>query len=50
VNIDEGKELIEKYNIMSVPTILFIKDQEMIDFLPGFTSKELIKEKINKLI
>lgn len=49
-NIEDVGEITEKYSIMSVPTILFFYNGKVVDFLFGFTSKKLIKEKINNLL
>lgn len=48
VNIDENQETAEKYNIMSVPTIIIYKDGKVIDQINGLCSIEEIKEKIEK--
>ena len=43
-------ELTEKMGIMSVPTILFFKNGEVIDKQVGATSKEALKTKIDALL
>jgi len=50
VNVGKSQELAEEYSIMSVPTILFLKNGENVDFLPGLISKEIIVSKIEKLL
>lgn len=42
VNIDEENELASKFNVMSIPTILAIKDGEVIDKKVGVQAKEAI--------
>lgn len=48
VDIDENMELAQKYSIMSVPTLVFIKDGETVDTLMGVQSSAKIKEYIEK--
>ncbi len=42
VNIDEENELARQFNVMSIPTILAIKDGEVIDKKVGVQAKEAI--------
>ena len=42
VNIDEENELASQFNVMSIPTILAIKDGEVIDKKVGVQAKEAI--------
>jgi thioredoxin 1 len=46
IDVDNNQELAVKYGIMSIPTVLFIKDGQVVDKLKGATSK---KEFLNKL-
>ena len=50
-NIEEATDLTSDYGIMSVPTVVFIKDGERIEDLDlvGSMSKADIKENIEKL-
>lgn len=50
VNTDENRTVASKYNIMSIPTILFIKNGEVVDTVVGALPKAVLEEKINKLI
>jgi thioredoxin 1 len=50
VNVDEERELAEKYKIRSIPAIIFFKDGEIVDQMIGAASKDKFKEKIDKLI
>ena len=43
VNVDDNQELAEKYGIMSIPTILVLKNGEISKTFIGVTSKEEIK-------
>lgn len=46
-NTAESGELVAQYGIMSLPTLIFIKDGEEVDRIPGFPSEEEVVEKIN---
>lgn len=45
-DVDASPQTAEKYGIQSIPTLLFIKDGEVVDKLQGFSSKEKIVEKL----
>ena len=44
INIDENQELAEKYGIMSIPTIIIIKNGNITNQFVGVTPKEKIEE------
>lgn len=46
LNVDEARELSIKYGVTSVPTFLFIKNNEVVGKETGYMSKETFKEKI----
>jgi thioredoxin 1 len=46
VNVDESQELAEKYEISSIPCIVFIKGEEEVDRLVGAVNENLLQEKI----
>ena len=50
VNVDENDEVVEKYGIRNIPTILFIKKGEVIDKKVGASSKADLKAKIDALL
>ena len=50
VDVDNNDEAATKYNIRNIPTILFIKNGEIIDKVVGITSKKPLVEKINQLL
>ena len=50
VNVDENQDLAMKYNIMSVPTLLFIKNGKIIKSSIGFCSKSELNNIINDLL
>lgn len=47
LNVDENPKLAQKYKVMSIPTILFIKDSNVIDTIVGAVPKDTLIEKIN---
>ena len=49
-NIEEAVDLTDEYGIMSVPTVLFIKNGAIVDKFVGSMSKAAIKEKFEKLL
>ena len=50
VNSDEEQDLAVKFGVRSIPTILFMKDGEVVDQMVGAASKQAFADKINKLI
>ena len=43
INIDEANEIVNKYNIMSIPTILIFENNELVTRTMGLKTKEEIK-------
>lgn len=50
VDVDNNDEAATKYNIRNIPTILFIKNREIVDKVVGVTSKKPLVEKIDQLL
>jgi thioredoxin 1 len=50
VNSDEEQDLAVKYGVRSIPTILFMKDGEVVDTMIGAASKQAFTDKLNSLI
>lgn len=48
VNVDKEQEIAERFDVMSIPTMLFLKDGEQIDRVIGAVSKNSFKEKIEE--
>lgn len=46
INVDENQALAEKYHVMSIPTLLIIKNGEVSEQFVGLTAKEQIEEKL----
>ena len=49
VDIDVSQDLAAKYDIMSVPTVLFFKGGEKVDSLVGLNPKSSYKSKMDGL-
>ncbi len=50
VNTDEQEELGAKFGIRSIPTLLFVKDGEVVHQFVGVQTKVALKEQLNKLL
>ena len=50
VDVDANGDLASKYNVKSVPTVLIMKDGEVVDSLVGVKSKATYTEKLNNLL
>jgi len=50
VNTDEQQELSTKFGVRSIPTIVFMKDGEVVDTMVGAASKQAFTDKLNSLL
>lgn len=50
VNVDESTETAIKYNIRGVPTVLLMKDGNIVERFSGFKPKVEIEAKINDIL
>ncbi|MCR4827886.1 MAG: thioredoxin [Bacteroidales bacterium] len=50
VDVDEASDIAARYRIRNVPTVLFIKNGEVVDKSVGLVAKGTLVEKINALI
>jgi thioredoxin 1 len=48
VDVDKNQEIALKYNIRSIPTILIVKNGEIVDRHVGATTKAVLKGKLDK--
>ncbi len=46
VNVDDNPEVAMKYGIRSIPTILILKNGEVVDKHVGTTTKQVLADKI----
>ncbi len=49
LNVDESPKTAEKYRVMTIPTLLFIKNGQVIDTVVGVIPKAQITERLEKL-
>lgn len=47
VNVDENPNISAKYGIRNIPTILFLKNGEVVDKSVGAVPKNVLAEKLN---
>jgi len=50
VNTDEEQDLAVKFGVRSIPTVVFLKDGEVVDTMIGASSKQAFTDKINSLL
>jgi thioredoxin len=50
LDVDEGGEIAQKYNVMSVPAFKIFKGGEVVDEWVGAQSLEALKEKLNNVM
>lgn len=50
VNVDDNGDTAVKYGIRGIPTLLFIKDGNVVDSITGLKSKIEIQSKIDSLL
>ncbi|MFA1711827.1 thioredoxin [Peribacillus simplex] len=48
VDVDENQETAGKFGVMSIPTLIVLKDGEVVDKVVGFQPKEALAELIEK--
>ena len=50
VNVDDADQIAMQYRIMSIPTLLFFKNGQVVDKTVGAMSKNVLVDKINSNI
>ena len=50
LNVDHNPQVSMQFGVRSIPTILFIKNGEVVDKQVGATTKANLKQKIDNLI
>ena len=48
LDVDHNPEIATKYGIRSIPTILILKDGQIVDKQVGFATKQALANKINE--
>lgn len=49
LNVDDAPDTAQKYGVMSIPTLLYIKNGEVVNKSVGVVSKATIEEILNNL-
>ena len=49
-NIDQASASASKYGIMSIPTLMIFKNGKMMDRLVGALPKDMIKQRLAKMV
>ncbi len=49
-DVQENDDIAVKYGVRNIPTLLFLKNGELVDKQVGACSKDALKEKIEKLL
>ena len=49
VDVDQQKELAAQFGVMSIPTIVFKKDGQVVDQVVGYHSKDQLEASIARL-
>jgi thioredoxin 1 len=47
LNVDQNPGIAEKYHVMSIPTLLFIKNGTVADTIVGAVPKKVIQDKLD---
>jgi len=50
VNVDNDQQYAGRYGVQGIPTLLFIKDGEVVDSVVGFRPADFLKGKVHKLL
>ena len=49
-DIEENPDLTERFSIMTVPTVVFLKDGKVFDLQTGVAGKPVYQQKINSML
>ncbi len=50
IDIDQNKNVVEKYGVRELPHFLFFREGELVDQVIGTAPKSLFEDKLNKLL
>jgi len=50
LNVDENPEMARKYQVMSIPLLLFFKDGQQVDSVLGAVPESMIQPKVKALL
>lgn len=49
INVDESGDISGQYEVMSIPTVIFFKDGQVVHQVTGVQSKDALEAKIKEL-
>ena len=50
LNVDENQQVAAKYQVMSIPLLLFFKDGEQVDSLVGAVPESMLRPRVDALL
>ena len=50
VNVDDHPSIAERYNIMSIPTLMLFKNGEVVERVVGFASQAALEQKFQQYV
>jgi len=50
MNVDDNQKTAARFNVMSIPTLIFFKDGKAVDTVIGAQSESALKSKIDSLL
>jgi len=50
LNTDENQNIVARYGIQGIPTLLFFKDGQEVDRIVGVTPKPIIQQKLDAIL
>lgn len=50
LNVDENQSLAMRYGIKGIPTLLFFSGGKVVDQEVGYTPKDVVEDKIDKIL
>jgi thioredoxin 1 len=50
VNVDDERQNAGRYGVQGIPTLLFVKEGQVVDTVVGFRPADVLKEKVEKLL
>ncbi len=49
VNVDQNEEIAMKYGVMSIPTLVFLKEGKLVHKMVGFSNKDALLDVIKEM-
>ena len=49
-DVDENNAVAMKFSVRNIPTVVFLKDGELVERQVGYAPKEALVEKLNKIL